>query len=331
LIIGGSGAGNDTYTGGPGIDTVKYTSAKAAIRVDLTLDSNNASSVGANDAAGIGTDEIDGVENVIAGKFNDVLKGDSADNQFTGDAGNDSIEGGGGRDTAVYTGSRNQYSLLKRADRVVTVTDNRSGASDGVDTLSNVEVLQFSDSQVLVSSLPISNNPNPQSILVINSDLAAVSINLGASFSHQITASGSPTSFGATGLPTGLKVNTKTGLISGKPAKVGVFSVTLQALKKGSTTATATKVFTVVQVPTFTYAPTINAKKGKALKVAPTIAGYPAPTFSILTGSLPTGMSLNASTAAITGTPTTIGTYPFTVRGLNSAGNTDRSTTIVVK
>lgn len=173
--------------------------------------------------------------------------------------------------------------------------------------------------------------PPPPTGLVITSDLAAVSVNLGASFSHQITASGSPTSFGAIRLPTGLKLNAKTGLISGKPTKVGVFSVTLQALKKGSTTATATKVFTVVQVPTFTYAPTINAKKGKALKVAPKIAGYPAPTFSILTGSLPPGLSLNASTAAITGKPTTAGSYAFTVRGSNSAGNTDRSTTIVVK
>jgi len=184
------------------------------------------------------------------------------------------------------------------------------------------------------ASLRITVNPvapPPPTGLVITSDLVAVSINLGASFSHQITASGSPTSFGATGLPTGLKVNTKTGLISGKPAKVGVFSVTLQALKKGSTTATATKVFTVVQVPTFTYAPTINAKKGKALKVTPKIAGYPAPSFSILSGSLPPGLSLNVSTAAITGSPTTVGTYVIIVRGSNSAGNTDRSTTIVVK
>jgi peptidyl-prolyl cis-trans isomerase A (cyclophilin A) len=173
--------------------------------------------------------------------------------------------------------------------------------------------------------------PPPPTGLVITSDLAAVSINLGASFSHQITASGSPTSFGAIRLPTGLKLNAKTGLISGKPTKVGVFSVTLQAMKKGATTATATKVFTVVQAPTFTYAARINAKKGKPLNVLPKIAGYPAPTFSILTGSLPTGMSLNASTAAITGTPTTTGSYPFTVRGSNSAGNTDRSTTIVVK
>ena len=40
---------------------------------------------------------------------------------------------------------------------------------------------------------------------------------------------------------------------------------------------------------------------------------------------------LHDEEGAITGTPTTTGTYPFTVRGSNSAGNTDRITTIVVK
>jgi len=173
--------------------------------------------------------------------------------------------------------------------------------------------------------------PPPPTGLVITSDRAAVSINLGASFSHQITASGSPTSFGAIRLPTGLKINAKTGLISGKPTKVGTFSVTLQALKKGSTTATATKVFTVVQVPTFSYAARINARRNQNVNVRPKVAGSPAPSFSVVSGSLPPGLSLNASTAAITGKPTTAGSYAFTVRGSNSAGNTDRSTTIVVK
>ena len=163
------------------------------------------------------------------------------------------------------------------------------------------------------------------------SSAATASGKIGTAFSYQITATGGATSYSATGLPAGLTVNTATGLISGKPTKVGRFSVTLQALKKGARTATATAVFTVVQVPTFTYAPTINAKKGKALKVSPTIAGYPAPTFSILTGRLPPGLSLNRTTAAITGTPKTLGTYPFTVRGSNSVRNTDRSVTIVVK
>ena len=184
------------------------------------------------------------------------------------------------------------------------------------------------------ASLRITVNPvapPPPTGLVITSDLAAVSINLGASFSHQITASGSPTSFGAIRLPPGLKLNAKTGLISGKPTKAGVFSATLQALKKGSTTATATKVFSVVQVPTFSYAARINAQRNKNLNVRPKVAGSPAPSFSVVSGSLPPGLSLNASTAAITGKPTTAGSYAFTVRGSNSAGNTDRRTTIVVK
>ena len=165
----------------------------------------------------------------------------------------------------------------------------------------------------------------------ITSDLSAVTITLGANYSYQITGSGSPTSFGAIRLPPGLKLTAKTGLITGKPTKVGVFSATLQALKKGSTTATATKVFTVVQVPTFSYATRINAQRNKNVNVKPKVAGSPAPSFSVLTGSLPPGLSLNASTAAITGKPTTAGSYLFIVRGSNSAGNTDRSTTIVVK
>jgi hypothetical protein len=90
------------------------------------------------------------------------------------------------------------------------------------------------------------------------------------------------------------------------------------------------RILAALRVPTFSYAATINAKNGKAFNVAPIIAGYPAPTFSIITGSLPPGLSLNRTTAAITGTPTTLGTYPFTVRGSNLAGDLDRSIRIVV-
>jgi len=90
------------------------------------------------------------------------------------------------------------------------------------------------------------------------------------------------------------------------------------------------RILAALRVPTFNYAPTISAKNGKAFNVAPIIAGYPAPTFSIITGSLPPGLSLNRTTAAITGTPTTLGTYPFTVRGSNLAGDLDRSIRIVV-
>jgi hypothetical protein len=43
-----------------------------------------------------------------------------------------------------------------------------------------------------------------------------------------------------------------------------------------------------------------------------------APRFSLLSGALPPGLTLNRTTGAITGIPATLGTYPFTVRILGS-------------
>ena len=58
---------------------------------------------------------------------------------------------------------------------------------------------------------------------------------VGTAFSYQITATNSPTSFGASGLPTGLTVDTASGLISGTPTGAGTSSVTLSATNSGGT------------------------------------------------------------------------------------------------
>jgi hypothetical protein len=69
---------------------------------------------------------------------------------------------------------------------------------------------------------------------VITSSTSATGT-VSTAFSYQITATNSPTSFGATGLPAGLTVNSSNGLIFGTPTTTGTSSVTLNASNSGGT------------------------------------------------------------------------------------------------
>jgi hypothetical protein len=63
--------------------------------------------------------------------------------------------------------------------------------------------------------------------------------------------------------------------------------------------------------PGVTYTETISAN-----------GGFSPYTYTIISGAVPTGTTLNASTGVISGTPTTVGTYNFTVKAVDSAANT---------
>jgi subtilisin-like proprotein convertase family protein len=73
-------------------------------------------------------------------------------------------------------------------------------------------------------SLSISSTESP----AISSSLLASGA-VGAPFNYLVTASNSPGSYGATGLPAGLSINPATGQISGTPTAAGTYSVTLSA------------------------------------------------------------------------------------------------------
>ena len=79
-------------------------------------------------------------------------------------------------------------------------------------------------------------------VITSPTDVAGVT---GRPFSYQITASGSPTTFGAMDLPAGLTVDSTTGVISGLPSAQGFYNVTVSATNAagaGSTIVTVTVV-----------------------------------------------------------------------------------------
>jgi hypothetical protein len=161
----------------------------------------------------------------------------------------------------------------------------------------------------------------------ITSPLSATAT-AGSAFSYTIMATGSPTSYGASGLPSGLSVNTSTGVISGTPTTVATSTVTISATN-GSGSGSASLVLTVqAAMPVITSATTVNATLGEPFTY--TIVATNSPTSYGATG-LPAGLTLNSSTGVISGTPTVAGSAPVTVSATNSAGTSNKSVNIAVQ
>jgi hypothetical protein len=82
------------------------------------------------------------------------------------------------------------------------------------------------------------------SVPIITSSTVAGGIT-GAAFTYTITASNTPTSFAATTLPSGLTLNTSTGVISGTPATAGNYIDTVSAT---NASGTGTQIITIVVI-----------------------------------------------------------------------------------
>ncbi|MGT2504177.1 VCBS domain-containing protein [Bradyrhizobium guangxiense] len=136
--IAGAG-GNDSITGN-GFTRLNYSSALAAVTVDLETTAGTAITV-AGSATGTteGTDTFTGVNAVQASMFNDTLLGSSFSNTFTPLGGDDFMDGRGGFDTASYNSLNTVTGGIAVAMAAGTVIGD---ASIGHDTLRNIEGVQ---------------------------------------------------------------------------------------------------------------------------------------------------------------------------------------------
>jgi Ca2+-binding RTX toxin-like protein len=86
-----------------------------------------------------------GADDVRGNLGNDKLFGEEGADRLSGDQGNDDIDGGDGLDTAVYTGSRDDYQITTDANGETQVKDLRGGRPDGIDHVVNTEFFEFAD------------------------------------------------------------------------------------------------------------------------------------------------------------------------------------------
>ncbi len=159
--------------------------------------------------------------------------------------------------------------------------------------------------------------------LAITSQQALASGTLNSFYSTALTASGGQTPYTwsvSGGLPPGLSLNPSTGLISGTPTATGGYNIAASVTDAAGTSRSQIFTFTVVAQsagPVITNGSLPNGAVGVPYNQVLTSSGgcsspfSPVPVFRIASGTLPTGLTLNAASGAsysISGTPTAAGT-----------------------
>ena len=126
-------------------------------------------------------------------------------------------------------------------------------------------------------------------------------------------------------LPPGLTL-APGGTLSGTPSTAGTWSFTAKVTDAAA--ATATQALSITITPALSIStvslPTASYSAGYAQGLSAS-GGTPGYSWSIISGSLPAGLSLSAAT--ITGTPTAPGNFAFTVKAIDSSSPTPQSAT----
>lgn len=178
-------------------------------------------------------------------------------------------------------------------------------------------------------ALSIQINPAPRPPTITTTELPNGTVN--ARYNQTLTATGGTGartwSVSAGNLPPGLTLNSTTGAITGTPTTAGPFSFTVRATDTIPLSNEKALTITIVEAPV---PPEITTTTLPGGRVGDSYSGTLAATsrngavtWSIVTGALPSGLNLNSSTGAITGTPTTVGTVDFRVRATDTLGLAD--------
>lgn len=235
-----------------------------------------------------------------------------------------------GQVVASYTAS---YSLIS-GPMPAGLTFNSNGTITGTPTTLGSYPITFRATGTNEGSVDATRTivVNPPLPVFSDSTIAAIAIR-GVPYSDSVSASDTSSySIASSSLPTGLNFNTSTGAISGTgtetfQTRAPVFRATNVT---GSTDTPALSIVVNPPAPVFSDS-TVLGTASIGSPYSDQVVASDAASYSVFSGTLPAGLSLNTSTGVISGTPTTAGDSTFVIRATNVTGNTNTpSRTITV-
>jgi len=150
-------------------------------------------------------------------------------------------------------------------------------------------------------------------------NVIANTFTVGTAYSDSVSATNSPTySISSGSLPAGISLNSSTGAITGTPTTPQGYSFTIRAANSDGA-VTVSYSGNTGSPPVWTDQTLAAFLQGRAYSDA--VAATNSPTYSVSSGSLPTGISLNSSTGSVTGTPSGSGSFSFTIQAANASGS----------
>ena len=219
------------------------------------------------------------------------------------------------RDSVAYQGS-DQPCIAADSDGNLAIT----AASDGS------EALSIGDQSVTGSGTGLfllGNAPSSGAAPVITSPLQVPVVG-GRPLTYQIEASNIPTSYWVSDLPEGVHFDESTGVITATPTEAGTYTSTIWAMNAaGYGSATLTVTVSPNPDPQITSPATATATVGQPFSYQITATNSPTSFAAhgfVTFDALPDGLTFNATTGLIQGSPVLAGQMRFFVKAFNATG-----------